>query len=128
VHGEQPESSKFGHSDENNDGNDQWITVTSRRRRVSKTTSLQQSAMKAVYIVQQAKTRRATSIVVSGLKPHESSCNNDLFQHLCSNAFHMQPVVTYLRQLARQTTGKIQPLLIRLNEAHQAQQLLDSVK
>ena len=93
-----------------------------------KMTLLQESMLTAVYIDQTVKDKRATSIVVSGLKPSSTVSDLDLFSKLCEREFHVQLDVKLVRRLGQITSDRTQPLLVVLNRVDQAQRLITSAK
>jgi hypothetical protein len=74
--------------------------------------------------------RRHCNIVVSGIKPKPGASDVDLFLDLCERNLTLKPYVirNKCRRLGRQQVGKTQPLLICLNNAETAKDLLAAAK
>ena len=74
--------------------------------------------------------RRHCNIIVSGLKPKPGASDVDLFLDLCERNLTLKPYVirNKCRRLGRQQVGKTQPLLICLNNAETAKDLLAAAK
>jgi hypothetical protein len=62
------------------------------------------------------------------LKPVVGRPDDQLFAALCSTDLSVRPDVVSAKRLGRSQVGKIQPLLIYLKQADQAQQLINSAK
>jgi hypothetical protein len=109
-----------------------WNQVTrsyhARRSENMPGNTFQQSVVAAVYLDQSIKKRRETSIIVSGLAPNSDVSDAELFTSLCSREFHLVPNVLSTKRLGRSWTDKIQPLLVYLKQADQAQQLIANAK
>jgi hypothetical protein len=61
---------------------------------------------------------------VSGLAPSTTTSDVQQFKSLCAVEFNVSPDVTATKRLGRPLQGKIQPLLIVLQQESQAQQLI----
>jgi hypothetical protein len=114
------------------DGNDRgpWNEVTSKRqlRLQRQSIAFQQSVVAAVYVDQSLKRRRESSLIVNGLEPAVGRPDDQLFAALCSTELSVRPDVVSAKRLGRSQVGKIQPLLVYLKQADQAQQLINSAK
>jgi hypothetical protein len=114
------------------DGSDRgpWHEVTSKRqlRLQRESITFQQSVVAAVYVNQLLKRRRESSLIVNGLEPAVGRPDDQLFAALCSTELSVRPDVVSAKRLGRSQVGKIQPLLIYLKQADQAQQLINSAK
>jgi hypothetical protein len=114
------------------DGNDRgpWNEVTSKRqlRLQRQSIAFQQSVVAAVYVDQSLKRRRESSLIVNGLEPAVGRPDDQLFAALCSTELSVRPDVVSAKRLGHSQVGKIQPLLVYLKQADQAQQLINSAK
>jgi predicted metal-binding protein len=74
--------------------------------------------------------RRQCNVVVSGVAPVDGISDVDLFIRICENNLTVKPFVVRnkCRRLGRPQPGKIQPLLIRLNNPDAATDLLKAAK
>jgi hypothetical protein len=72
--------------------------------------------------------RRESSLIVNGLEPAVGRPDDQLFAALCSTELSVRPDVVSAKRLGRSQVGKIQPLLVYLKQADQAQQLINSAK
>lgn len=74
------------------------------------------AAVAAVYIEQNAKKRRSSSLVVSGLKPEQDLPDRQMFIMLCETEFNVCPEVVATKRLGQPKTDSIQPLLVTLSD------------
>lgn len=74
--------------------------------------------------------RRQCNVIVSGMAPENGVDDVDLFVSICENNLTVKPYVVRnkCRRLGRPQPGKIQPLLIRLNNADAAADMLKAAK
>jgi hypothetical protein len=107
-------------------GQTQWSDVVSKRQRQRQrqTENFQQSMVAAVYVDQTLKSRREASLIVAGLEPAVGTADAELFTSVCIAEFAIEPDITYTKRLGRSQVGKIQPLLVYLKRADQAQHLI----
>jgi hypothetical protein len=88
----------------------------------------QQSMIAAVYVDQSLKQHRQKSLIVSGLAPSTTVSDVQQFKSLCEVEFNISPNVTTTKRLGRPLQDKIQPLLVVLQQASQAQQLITKAR
>jgi hypothetical protein len=74
--------------------------------------------------------RRQCNVIVSGVAPENGVSDVDLFVSICENNLTVKPYVVRnkCRRLGRPQPDKIQPLLIRLNSADAAADMLKAAK
>jgi len=83
------------------------------------------AVMSAVYADQSDKRRRERSVVVNGLQPPSSGSDADVFSELCRTQLDLHDVtVSYCRRLGATTTGRIQSLLVVVQSADIASELI----
>lgn len=103
-----------------------WTEVASHRTK--RTDTLRQSVVAAVYVDQTIKKRHETSVIVSGLQPTSSQSDSDLFVAMCQAEFHILPNVILTKRLGRNEDVKMQPLLVVLKQAAEANKLISLAK
>jgi hypothetical protein len=103
-----------------------WTEVASYRTK--RTDTFRQSVVTAVYVDQTIKKRHETSLIVSGLQPTSSQSDSDLFAAICQAEFHILPNVILTKRLGRSDDGKLQPLLVVLKQADEANKLINLAK
>lgn len=91
-------------------------------------TSLKESIVTAVYVDQSIKNSRASSVVVTGLQPSHDTTDKSLFSSLCDIELGSKPGIVLTKRLGQLQPGKTQPLLVVLEDAKNAQQLIKSAK
>lgn len=92
------------------------------------TNKFQQSIVAAVYVDQALKQHRQSSLIVSGLAPSSTASDVEQFKSMCDAEFNIQPSVITTKRLGRPQTGKIQPLLVVMQLADHAQQLIANAR
>jgi hypothetical protein len=90
--------------------------------------NFQQSLIAAVYVDQSERKRRESTLIVSGLQVKDSCADHTLFSELCQAELSVQPDIVTTKRLGREQPGKIQPMLVVLRKADQAQQLIAMAK
>lgn len=91
--------------------------------------NFKRSIITAVYIDQKKRNSRASSLVVTGLKPSESKDDKELFRELCTREFGITANITSVKRLGSwRADGKPQPLLVYLSEISQVTQLINSAR
>jgi hypothetical protein len=98
--------------------------VAFTQARQQQSSKFQQSMIAAVYVDQSLKQHRQKSLIVSGLAPSTTTSDVQQFKSLCAVEFNVSPNVTATKRLGRPLQGKIQPLLVVLQQESQAQQLI----
>lgn len=110
-----------------NDGieQDRWSELTSKRQlwRQRQSITFQQSVVGAENIEQSPKRRCELSLIVNGLESAVGRPDDEPFASLCFIELSMRPNITSMKRLRHTQMGKIQPLLVCLKQANQAQQL-----
>ena len=81
-------------------------------------------AVTAVYVDIAKKTKRESNIIISGISPTSTLTDTQIVFKLCSEELAVQPDIIQVRRLGHDVAGRIQPLLVVLRQASQAQQLL----
>lgn len=105
---------------------EQWSTVVSKHSH-RRTDTLQQSVVAAVYVDQERKKRRETSLIVTGLPPVAGKIDKELFVDLCSSELNVMPDVVSVKRLGH-AQSKVQPLLVYLKLADEAKKIINSAK
>ena len=90
--------------------------------------TLKDSIVAAVYIDQTLKSRRASSLIVTGLPVDPTQSDGVIFTELCVNEFDIKPDITSTKRNGQLKLGANQPLLINLRLTDQAQLLLRSAR
>lgn len=103
-----------------------WSTIASKNPR-RRTETLQQSVVAAVYVDQDRKKRRETSLIVTGMPPVVGKVDQKLFVDLCSSELNLMPNVVSVKRIGH-AQGKIQPLLVFLKEADEVKKIISSAK
>lgn len=65
---------------------------------------------------------------MSGLQVQDSCADHTLFSELCQAELSVQPDIVTTKRMGREQPGKIQPMLVVLRKADQAQQLIAMAK
>ena len=95
---------------------------------LSHNTTLIKQVMKAVHSDFISKKQRATSIVVSGLRPGADTSDTKLFENLIATNLNMNIVPTSCKRLGALKEDKIQPLLVVLPSVDLTENLFSKVK
>jgi hypothetical protein len=103
-----------------------WSTIASKNPR-RRTETLQQLVVAAVYVDQDRKKRRETSLIVTGMPPVVGKVDQKLFVDLCSSELNLMPNVVSVKRIGH-AQGKIQPLLVFLKEADEVKKIISSAK
>jgi hypothetical protein len=90
--------------------------------------SLKESIVTAVYVDQSIKNSRASTVVVTGLQPSHATSDKSLFTNLCDMELGSKPSIVLTKRLGQSQPGRTQPLLVVLEDAKNAQQLIKSAK
>jgi hypothetical protein len=91
-------------------------------------TTLKESIVTAVYVDQLIKNSRASTVVVTGLQPSHATSDKSLFTNLCDVELGSKPGIVLTKRLGQSQPGRTQPLLVVLEDAKNAQQLIKSAK
>ena len=86
------------------------------------------STVAAVYVEEQTRKRRATSLVISGLPPVDTSNDETVFTNLCEAEFQVKPVVVATKRLGRPQPNRVQPLLVTLRNEDSAHYLISEAR
>ena len=103
-------------------------TAASIQTARSRPVNFHEAVVTAVHTDQRARERRAKSIVVSGLATDTGSSDTATFHRLCLSELGFDVEVTYTRRLGNVIDGRIQPLLVCLQTAEVANQLVKNAK
>ena len=90
--------------------------------------TIHESLVAAVYIDKAASERRAASFIVSGLAPSTTSSDADVVTALCEDEIGIRPVIKSTKRLGRPTAGKVQPVLVQLNNSDSAKHIVSQAK
>lgn len=85
-------------------------------------------AITAVYIDQNEKKRRATTLVISGLPLNSGLTDHDSTIGLLESEFNIRPVIVTTKRLGQPVQGRIQPLLVTLRSEETTQQIIKLAK
>ena len=108
-----------------------WATVVGSdkaNQNTTQNTTLIKQVMKAVHSDFISKKQRATSIVVSGLRPGADTSDTKLFENLIATNLNMNIVPTSCKRLGALKEDKIQPLLVVLPSVDLTENLFSKVK
>jgi len=94
----------------------------------SRPVNLHEAVVTAVHTDQRSRERRAKSVVVSGLATDTGSSDTATFHRLCVSELGFDAEVTYTRRLGNVIDGRIQPLLVCLQSAEVANELVKNAK
>ena len=90
--------------------------------------NMRDAVIAAVYIDQKRKDSRAAHIVVSGLQPQPQIPDQNIVSDLCRNELGLVPDIVSCKRLGKEAPDRVQPLLVVLRTADQADQLLAHAK
>lgn len=90
--------------------------------------TIKKTIMSTVYSEQHEKNRRAKSIVVTGIPGAPNVNDNDAISHLCNAELGINPSIKACRRIGKPVVGKIQPILVTVNSADEAQLLISNAK
>jgi len=82
----------------------------------------------AVYVDNERRNNRATNFIVSGLKPSHIRPDPQSIIDLCRTEFGETIDVVHCKQLGKQVTCRIQPLLVSLKTAAQSARIISTAK
>jgi hypothetical protein len=82
----------------------------------------------AVYVDQQRQNSRVANLVVSGLQPLPSVADATAVIDLCRSELGIVPDIVYCRRLGKMNPGRVQPLLVVLRSADQADEIMANAK
>ena len=68
--------------------------------------------------------KRESNVIVTGLQPRQGMSDDCLFQDLCATHLSVHPINVTVKRLGEVKPGKIQPLLVQLNNPGEASTLL----
>lgn len=108
-----------------------WSDVLHRKHKSFRPASFQEAAATAVYVDQLRKKARERRLVVTGLERSTTQSDEASFAALCINELHIQSTqqsIVSSKRLGHPIEGKIQPLMIIMKQADQAQQIIESAK
>ena len=72
-------------------------------------------------LIKPLKQNRRTSLIVSGLIPSAAISDNEQFKQLCMTELNLAPNIVTTKRLGRLQQGRIQPLLVTLQQVDQVQ-------
>ena len=98
------------------------------RRRSNTQRVSRDAVVAAVYVDQQRQTSRAANLVMSGLQPLPHTADATIMTDLCRTELDIIPDVVHCRRLGKITAGKVQPLLVVLRSAEQADNIMARAK
>jgi hypothetical protein len=124
----QKEANESDVNDSSPGNNPLWSEVVSRKHRSKRPESFQQAVVAAVYVDQTLKKSRERRLVITGLKSTSAQTDEESFDALCRTDLRIQPDIVFTKRLGRPIAGKIQPLLVTLKQAEQAQEIIKSAK
>jgi hypothetical protein len=87
-----------------------------------------ESVVAAVYVDNQLRANRMTNFVVTGLPPTTDRSDQQVVVELLSREFHEVADIVHSKRLGKATPGRIQPLLVVLKTAAQAQRVVSAAK
>ena len=90
--------------------------------------TFQRSVVAAVYADQQRSNSQVTNVVISGLPPHSQAADKTVVRNLFVDEFQISLDVVKCRRLGRPSLGKIQPLLVVLRSAADADEVMACAK
>ena len=102
--------------------------AASARSGRSKPSSLKEAVVTAVNIEQREKERRAKTVVISGLLPNNSTTDAECFRRLSMLELGVDPSIKFTKRLGVAVGDRVQPLLIGLQSADQAADLIQLAK
>jgi len=91
-------------------------------------TSLKEAVVTAVHVDQRDRERRARTVVVSGLMQQNSMTDADCFRRLTMLELGVDPAIKFTRRLGVAADGRVQRLLVGLQSADQAANLIQRAK
>jgi len=105
-----------------------FTEVASRRRQSNAQRATRDAVVAAVYVDQQRKNDRVNNLVVSGLQPLPNVNDKTVVSDLIRTEIGITPDIVLCRRLGQITTGKVQPLLVVLRTASQADDIFAQAK
>ena len=81
-----------------------------------------------MYVDQQRQASRVANLVVSGLQPLPSVADATMVTDLCRSELSIVPDIVHCRRLGKMITGRVQPLLVVLRSAVQADEIMVKAK
>lgn len=102
--------------------------ITTKPIRQHQANDFRQSLVAAVYVDQSLKQHRQTSLIVSGLAPSTTVSDMNQVKSLCETELNLPPNIVTTKRLGRSLQDKIQPLLVVLQSAEQAQQIISNAR
>jgi len=90
--------------------------------------TFQRSVVAAVYTDQQRRNNQTTNVVISGLPSHPQAADKTVVHNLLVDEFHFSLEIVKCRRLGRPSLGKIQPLLVILRSAADADRVMSCAK
>jgi len=90
--------------------------------------SFRQSVVAAVYVDQQRSGNQAANVVISGLPPHLQVADNTVVRNILSSELKLSVNVVKSKRLGRPSAGRVQPLLVVLRSADEADRVMASAK
>ena len=102
------------------------VPITHRAR--PRPTSLKEAVVTAVHIDQRDRERRARTVIVSGLMQQNTATDADCFRQFVMHEFDVDPVVKFTKRLGTAADGRMQRLLVGLQSADQATDLINQAK
>lgn len=110
----------------------QFTTVTRRKRHGNgvntENTTLNDVVLSAMYTHARELQRKANSIVISGLQECPGKPDTVTVIDLCRAGLGISPDIKTVKRIGRDIDGRVKPLLVTLNDSHQAEQLVSNAK
>lgn len=102
---------------------DGWSVVPSLRPKTARAAAVS-AAVTAVYVEQSVKKQRASTVIVSGLRPDSTTPDVQQVVGLCQSQLNVQLDIVHTKRLGPLRPGRVQPLLVALRTEESARQLL----
>ena len=90
--------------------------------------SLKEAVVTAVHNDQRDRERRARTVIVSGLRQQNTMTDADCFRQLVAHEFSVDPVIKFTKRLGGTVDNRVQRLLVGLQSADQATNLIQRAK
>jgi hypothetical protein len=98
------------------------------RRRSNTQRASRDAVVAAVYVDQQRQNSRVANLVVSGLQPLPSVADAAVVSDLCRSEMGIVPDIVHCRRLGKLNPARVQPLLVVLRSADQADEIMANAK
>jgi hypothetical protein len=95
-----------------------------QRQTVNLQRNIRDAVVAAVYVDQNRKDNRATNVVVSGLQSVPQVADKIVIVDLCRNELGIEADIVHCKRLGKESSGRVQPLLVVLRSADQDDQIM----